>query len=189
MLFCYIYIYFYWHKHTIPYLLVPPRYSEAHWSWVHLQWHLPSAVHDCGEICLNLQGTVLNGSHWSTFADTVTDRANQPIMALETDRHSFTGEMGWDEFDWLTDCHRAAGALQNSLCTAGHQNYVGVWVCKSVYECVRIDVFCLIVYVWMYLWVWVVILIQITHCTLSEVTGKESGCQVGAAHIFKGWQN
>lgn len=31
--------------------------------------------------------------------DTVTDGANQPIMALETDRHSFTGEMGWDEFD------------------------------------------------------------------------------------------
>lgn len=46
----------------------PPRYSEAHWSWVHLRWHLPSAVHDCGKICLNLHCTVLNGSHWSTFA-------------------------------------------------------------------------------------------------------------------------
>lgn len=31
--------------------------------------------------------------------DTVTDRANQPIMALETDRHSFTGEMRWDGFE------------------------------------------------------------------------------------------
>lgn len=35
----------------------------------------------------------------------------------------------------------------------------------------------------------VVILIQITHCTLSVVTGKESGCQVGPAHIYKDWQN
>lgn len=31
--------------------------------------------------------------------DTVTDRANQPIMALEMDRHSFLGEMRWDESD------------------------------------------------------------------------------------------
>lgn len=119
--------------------------------------------------------------------DTVTDRANQPITALETDRHSFTGEMGWDEFDWLADCHRAAGALQNHLCTAGRQYYVGARVCVSV--CASTLFFagvctygCACECGWSSL-------TQITHCTLSAVTGKESGCQVGPAHIFKGWQN
>lgn len=47
--------------------------------------------------------------------DTVTDRANQPMTAPETARHSFTGETRWDESDWLTVCHRAAGAFPKSI--------------------------------------------------------------------------
>lgn len=88
---------------SIPRRPAPRRYSEAQWSWVHPRWHLPAAVHDCGEIGLNLQGTALNGEAFiDQLPDTVTDRANQPIAALETDRRLI---YRWDEagWGWLTD--------------------------------------------------------------------------------------
>lgn len=147
----------------------------------------------CHQQCMTVEKSVkiYRALYWMVpidlhLPDTVTDRANQPITALETHRHSFTGEMGWDEIDWLTDCHWATGALRNHLFTAGR--VILCW-CMSVYQCVPVDA---LARVSMYGWclrVRVVILIQITHRTLSVVTGKESGCQVGPPHIFKDWQN
>lgn len=112
--------------------------------------------------------------------DTVTDTANQPIMALEMDRHSFTGEMSRHEFDWLTDCHRATGASQNPAPAQRESNIM------AVYECVHADAS---EWVRMCLRGQVVSFIQITHHTLSEVTGIESDCQLGPALIFKDGRN
>lgn len=70
------------------------HYSEIHWGWVHSLWHLPSAVHDCGEIYGALYSVAPIDLH---LPDTVTDRASQPIMAQETDRLSF---YRWDEVGW-----------------------------------------------------------------------------------------
>lgn len=91
------------HKSTVNliFILCPPvpaRYSEAHWSWVHLRWHLPSAVHDCGEICLNLQGPVLNGSHWSTFA-WHCDWRSQSAYHGPGDGQALIHR--WDEVGWV----------------------------------------------------------------------------------------
>lgn len=112
--------------------------------------------------------------------DTVTDTANQPIMALEMDRHSFTGEMSRHEFDWLTDCHRATGASQNPAPAQRESNIM------AVYECVHADAS---EWVRMCLRGQVVSFIQITHHTLSVVTGIESDCQLGPALIFKDGRN
>lgn len=80
----------------------------------------------CHQQCMTVEKSVkiYRAPYWMVpidlhLPDTVSDRANQPITAPETNRHSFTGEMGWDEFDWLTDCHRATGALQNHRFTEG----------------------------------------------------------------------
>lgn len=36
----------------------------------------------------------------------------------------FTGEMRWDGFDWLADCHWVTGASLNCLCTVGEIYFV-----------------------------------------------------------------
>lgn len=85
------------HSHS-PVCQVPPRSSEAHWSWVHPRWHLPSAVHDCGGSCLNLQDTVLNGSHWSTFA-WHCDWQSQSAYGRPGDGQTLIYR--WDEVGWV----------------------------------------------------------------------------------------
>lgn len=99
---------------------VPLSYSETHWSCFHPQWHLPSAVHDCGEICLTLWG------YWIQWFPLIyiclTLWLTEPVSLSRpwrrTDTH-FTGEMRWDGFDWLTDCHWVTGALLTPLHAAG----------------------------------------------------------------------
>lgn len=110
----------------------------------------------CHQQCMTVEKSVeiYRALYWMVpidlhLPDTVTDTANQPIMALETDRHSFTGEMRWDEFDWLTDCHWATGALQNHLCTPGEQYYFE-FECVQEYVCWCL---CITVCLWMGLWV------------------------------------
>ena len=127
-----LYPYFsHWHTHIL--FLVNPQ-------CLHVTQKLTEAGSIFGDICHQQCMTVeksvkiYSALYWMVpidlhLPDTVTDRANQPIMALETDRHSFIGEMGWDEFDWLTDCHWTTRALQNHLLTAGEQYYIGVRVC------------------------------------------------------------
>lgn len=130
------------HSHAAPHAW----YSDAQWSRVHLQWHLPSAVHDCGGICLNLGGTVLNGSHWSTFA-WHCDWQSQSTYHGPGDKQALIYR--WERarvslIDWR-DCHWATGALRNHLPTAGWYD-VGVRIGASVrllmlpHECLRIDV-------------------------------------------------
>lgn len=142
---------------------VPARYSEAHWSWVHLRWHLPSAVHDCGEICLNLQGPVLNGSHWSTFAWHCDWRSQS---AYHGPGDGQTVIHRWDEFDWLTDCHWATGAFPNHLCTAGQRYYVSVSVCVFM------------VFAWVF--TYIAGFTSVGGHTLSVVTNNQAG-QIGQA--------
>lgn len=114
----------------IPWLPVPPRYSEAHWSWVHLLWHLPSAVHDCGEICLNLQGAVLNGSHWSTFA-WHCDWQSQSAYHGPGDGQTLNSR--WDEVGWVWLIDRLSlshwGITKPSL----HSRIAILCWCMSVY--------------------------------------------------------
>lgn len=123
---------------SIPRPPVPPRYSEAHWSWVHLRWHLPSAVHDCGEICLNLQGTVLNGSHWSTFA-WHCDWQSQSAYHGPGDGQTLIYR--WDEVGWVWLIDRLSlshwGISKPSL----HSRTAILCWCMSVCQRVRIDVF------------------------------------------------
>lgn len=177
LVFGYIHIYFSWHVHTnLGQPPVPARYSKAHWSWVHLQWHLPSAVHDCGEICLNLQGTVLNGSHWSTFA-WHCDWQSQSAYHGPGDGQTLIYR--WDGLEWFWLIDRLSlshSGITKTISAQQESNIMVVCVCWC---------FCMSVYAWMCLWVQVVSLRQITHHTLSVVTVKESGCQTGPAHIIK----
>lgn len=134
--------------HTLPSQPpVPMHYSEAHWSWVHLQWHLPSAVHDCGEICWNLQGTVLNGSHWSTFA-WHCDWHSQSAYHGPGDRQTLIYR--WDEVGWVWLIDRLSlshwGITKPSLHTR-RAILFWVWVCARVrvlmplHHCVFMDGF------------------------------------------------
>lgn len=137
----YIHIYFSWHVHPILGHPVPARSSEAHWSWVHLQWHLPSAVHDCGEISLNLQGAVLNGSHWSTFA-WHCDWQSQSAYHGSGDGQTLIYR--WDGLEWFWLIDRLSlshwGITKHHLCTAGKQYYggerVAAFACVYMHECV-----------------------------------------------------
>lgn len=159
----------------------PPRYSAAHWSWVHLQWHLPSAVHDCGGIGLNLQGTVLNASHWSTFAwhcDWQSQSAYHGPGDGQTLIYSWYG-VGWV---WLID--RLSPSHWGMTKTISVRQGSNIMLVYEGVGCLRASV-----HVWMCLRVRLVSPVQITHRTLSAVTGKESGCQVCPAHFFKEWQN
>lgn len=120
---------------------VPPHCSEAHWSWVHLRWHLPSAVHDCGEICLNLQGTVLNGSHWSTFA-WHCDWQSQSAYHGPGDGQTLIYR--WDGVGWVWLIDRLSlshwGITKPSL----HSRRAILCWCMSVYYRERIDAFALV---------------------------------------------
>lgn len=147
--FCFIHIYYHWHRRTMPL-----RYSEAHWSQVHLRWHLPSPVHDCGEICLNLQGSVLNGSYWSTFCLTLwlTEPISLSRPWRRTDTHLQVRWGGMSLIDWQTVTeppghYKTISAQQGGNIMSAHE-------CVSV--CARQHFFCTSVYVWMCLWVWVV---------------------------------
>ena len=117
------------------------HYSEAHWSWVHSQWHLPSAVHDCGEICLNLQGTVLNGSHWSTFA-WHCNWQSQSAYHGPGDGQTLILQVRWGGMS-LIDWQAVIESLGHyKTISAGAQYCVGEWApvqwcfCSSVCVCV-----------------------------------------------------
>lgn len=116
----------------IPCPPVPPRNSDAHWSWVHLWWHLPAAVHDCGGVFLSLQGTVLNASHWSTFA-WHGDWQSQSAYHGPGDGQTLIYR--WDEVGWVWVIGRLSPShwgIAKPSRIAGQQYYVGVWVCASV---------------------------------------------------------
>ena len=108
------------------------------------RWHLPSAVHDCGEMCLNLQGTVLNGSHWSTFA-WHCDWQSQSAYHGPGDEKTLIYR--WDRVGWVWLIDRLSPSHWGITKLSLQSRRVILCCCMGVWECARIDAFA-----WVYMY-------------------------------------